>query len=338
MLTPRQQEILNLIINLYAQFEEPIGSKTLLRESYLKVSPATIRNDMVVLERLGYLMKAHTSSGRIPSKDGYRYHVKAIIEHEDKELPMLEDDTNFDELTNAKHYSPLQLTQLFANILVSITGHTAVVLGQDMESHYFEEFKLVPIDRSRYIAILMTDKGNIESENIDLKVSLLKEDIPKVVAMINDELQGVVLEDAYQRMKFGIPLVTQRITGYQLDFSPLIEKAMHHIKGHRYYVSGKSNLFDLVDGQTSKDSIKYLFELVDGSREMYQLLEDQQQGIGIKFGYEFLSDSVANINLITGSFVNENQKIVLGLLGPMTMSYEKIIALLEMMISKLSNQ
>ncbi|TLQ49574.1 heat-inducible transcription repressor HrcA [Ruoffia tabacinasalis] len=338
MLTPRQQEVLNLIIQLYGQFEEPIGSKTLLRESYLKVSPATIRNDMVVLEQQGLLMKPHTSSGRIPSIDGYRYYIDGIIHQEDKELPFLDDDANFEELTQAKHYSPLQLTQLCADILVSLTGFTAVVLGQNKESHYFEEFKLVPIDRTRYISILMTDKGNIESEQIELKVSLSKDDITKSVEMINDELKGVVLEDTYQRMKLGIPLLTQRLTGYQLDFSPLIEKSMHHIKGHRYYISGKSNLFDLIDGQTSREALKHLFELIDGSREMYHLLEEQEEGINIMFGYEFLADSLANINLLTGSFVNENQKIILGLLGPTTMSYEKVIALLEVMINKLSIQ
>lgn len=338
MLTPRQQEVLNLIVQLYGQFEEPIGSKTLLRESYLKVSPATIRNDMVVLEQQGYLIKAHTSSGRIPSQDGYRYYIEGVIQQEDKELPLLDDEANFEELTQAKLYDTLQLTQLCADILVSITGYTAVVLGQDTESYYFEEFKLVPINRTRYIAIIMTDKGNVESEQIDLNVTLSKEDIQKLVAMINDELKGVVLEDAYQRMKLGIPLLTQRITGYQLDFSPLIEKAMHHIKGHRYYISGKSNIFELINGQTSKEALKHLFELLDGSREMYQLLEDQGEGIHIKFGYEFLADSVANINLLTGSFVNESQKIILGLLGPSTMSYEKVIALLEMMIKKLSIQ
>lgn len=337
MLTPRQQEILNLIIQLYGRFEEPIGSKTLLNESYLKVSPATIRNDMVVLERLGLLIKPHTSSGRIPSQDGYRYYIEQIISQEDRDLTKIDENVNFKELLQARNYSPLKLTQLSADILVSLTGFTAVVLGQDLESHYFEEFKLVALDSTRYISIIMTDRGNIESEHINLGIALSQDDITNVCRMINGELNGVELEDAYQRMKLVIPLLTQRITGYQLDFSSLVEKSMHHIKGHHYYISGKSNVFELIEGPTEKDALKHLFELLDGSIEMYKLLEQQPSGIGIKFGHEFLQQSVSNINLVTGSFMKDNQKFILGLLGPSTMAYEKVIALLELLVGKLSN-
>ena len=326
MLTPRQQEILNLIIQLYGRFEEPIGSKTLLNESYLKVSPATVRNDMVVLERLGLLMKPHTSSGRIPSQDGYRYYIEQVIHQEERDLTMIDENVTFRELLQARNYSPLKLTQLSADILVSLTGFTAMVLGQDLEAHFFDEFKLVAVDSTRYISIIMTDKGNIESEHINLNVSLSQDDLNKISQMINQELHGVELEDAYQRMKLGIPLLTQKIIGYQLDFSPLVEKAMHHIKGHHYYISGKSNVFDLIDGPTEKDALKHLFELLDGSKEMYKLLEQQPDGIGIKFGHEFLQNGVSNINLITGSFTKENQKFILGLLGPSTMAYVKVIA------------
>ncbi|XJS11720.1 heat-inducible transcriptional repressor HrcA [Aerococcaceae bacterium WGS1372] len=337
MLTPRQQEILNLIIQLYGRFEVPIGSKTLLNESYLKVSPATVRNDMVVLERLGLLMKPHTSSGRIPSQDGYRYYIEQVIHQEERDLTMIDENVNFKEILQARNYSPLKLTQLSADILVSLTGFTAIVLGQDLESHFFDEFKLVAIDSTRYISIIMTDKGNIESEHINLGLSLSQDDLDKVTQLINEELSGVELEDAYQRMKLGIPLLTQKIIGYQLDFSTLVEKAMNHIKGHHYYISGKSNAFELVDGPTDKKALKHLFELLDGSKEMYKILEQQPSGIGIKFGHEFLQPSVSNINLITGSFMKDNQKFILGLLGPSTMAYEKVIALLELLIGKLSN-
>lgn len=335
MLTPRQKEVLNLIVRLYGQLEEPIGSKTLLKESLLKVSPATIRNDMVVLERRGLLMKAHTSSGRIPSINGYRYYINRIIDNDD-EIKM--NDDSFEALSKARNYNPIQLAQLSADILVSLTGYTAVVLGQNQEPHRFAEFKLVAINNSRYISILLTDYGKVESEIIDLQVTLTREDIQRITKMVNEELNGAVLEDAYQRMKLSIPLLTQKITAYQLDFSSLIEKAMHNIKGHRYYVSGKSNLFNLLDSNTSKETIKELFELVDGSRELYQLLESRHKGIEVLFGNEFLSNDLNLINLVTGSYENQNQKMIIGLLGPSTMSYERIIPMMGLMVNNLSNK
>ena len=92
MLTARQQQILQLIVQLYGQYEEPIGSKTLLQKSLLDVSPATVRNDMLALERIGYLKKAHSSSGRIPSFDGYRYYVDRLIEDQ-AEIQMAKQDS-----------------------------------------------------------------------------------------------------------------------------------------------------------------------------------------------------------------------------------------------------
>ena len=79
-LTPRQQQILQLIVKLYGETEEPIGSRTLLQRSVLQVSPATVRNDMMALEQLGFLMKAHSSSGRIPSYEGYQFYIDQLIE------------------------------------------------------------------------------------------------------------------------------------------------------------------------------------------------------------------------------------------------------------------
>lgn len=336
MLTPRQQEVLYIIVELYGRFEEPVGSKTLLKESLLKVSPATIRNDMAALEDKGFLTKAHTSSGRIPSTDGYRYYIDYIIEQEENSMIDLEIES-FEALIQARNYSPLELARLSSDLLASLTGYTAMVLGQDQVPHRLEEFKLVPLNKTRYITLLMTDYGKIESDMFELNMPLSSEDITKAAAVVNEELKGVVLEDVYQRMKLSIPLQIQKVIGYQLDFSPVVEKAMHNIKGHRYFVSGKSNIFDLIDSNSSKETIKELFDLVDGSRAMYQLLEARTEKVEVIFGHEFLSDQLSQINLITGSYRNQNQRIIIGLLGPTTMAYERIIPMIDIMINKLSN-
>lgn len=336
LLTPRQQEILYLIVSLYGKLEEPVGSKTLLRESLMPISPATVRNEMVVLEKNGYLIKAHTSSGRIPSVEGYRYYVEHIIDqdyHED-----MIDDASFAQLINNKHYNPLQLAQLTADILVSLTGYTAVVLGQDQEAHHLAEFKLVMLNERRYLSIIITNFGKIESHVGEFKYEVSKDDLSKITTLINEELSGSLLEDAYQRLKLSIPLLTQRITGYQIDFSQVVEKAMLNIRGHQYYVSGKSNLLEFIELQDSKENIKEIFEIIDGSNTMYQLLEKRQAGINVIFGEDLPIPGLNKINLITGSYINQNQKITIGLFGPTVMSYEKILPMFDMMLKILRVQ
>lgn len=337
MLTPRQRKILYLIVQLYGEFEEPVGSKTLLKESLLNVSPATIRNDMVILEREGLLKKAHTSSGRIPSFDGYRYYVNRLIHHEEDMKVSGEDRDAFSELFRERQYDELELAQMCADILVSMTGYTSVVFGQSKETHRLKELKLVFLNDNSLIAILLTDKGKVESQLFQTNFTLTKDLLKRTAQIINDELMDLPLDEVSQRMKLTIPLLTQRIVSYQFDFSELIEKTMHHLKGHHYNIIGKNNLFDFVDAQSTAEELKQLFTLIDGSPRMYQLLEERQPGIEVLFGIDVTPNGFTNLSIVTGTFTIQHQQITIGLVGPTTMSYHRVIALMEKMIHELAN-
>lgn len=337
MLTPRQRQILYLIVQLYGEFEEPVGSKTLLKESLLNVSPATIRNDMVILEQQGLLKKAHTSSGRIPSFDGYRYYVNRLIHHEEDMKVSGEDRDAFKDLFRERQYNELELAKMSADILVSMTGYTSVVFGQSKESHRMKELKLVYLNDNNLIAILLTDKGNVESQLFQTKFTLTKDLLQRTAQIINDELVDLPLSDVYQRMKLTIPLLTQSIVSYQFDFSELVQKTMHHLKGHRYDIIGKNNLFDFIDAQSTAEELKQLFTLIDGSPRMYQLLEERRPGIEVLFGIDVTPKGFTNLSMVTGSFSIQHQQITIGLVGPTTMTYHRVIALMEKMIHELSN-
>lgn len=337
MLTPRQRQVLYLIVRLYSEFEEPVGSKTLLRESLLNVSPATIRNDMVVLEREGLLKKAHTSSGRIPSFSGYRYYVDRLIHHEDEMKVLEEDDHAIAELFHERQADDLQLAQMAADVLVSLTGYTAVVLGQSNDSHHLKEFKLVYLNEKNLIAIMITDGGRVETELFVMHYPVTKEMVAKASEIVNDELIGTSIEDVYHRLKLTIPLLTQRAISYQFDFSPLAEKTLHSLKGRQYHIGGKNNLFDFIEPQTNSEELKRLFTLVDGSASMYDMLENRGQGIEVLFGSDLKAYGIENLSMVTGKFQQKNQEYTLGLIGPTTMPYHQIIGLMEKMITELSN-
>lgn len=337
MLTPRQRQVLYLIVRLYSEFEEPVGSKTLLRESLLDVSPATIRNEMVVLESRGLLKKAHTSSGRIPSFSGYRYYVDRLIHHEDEMNVLKEDDHAIAELFHERQADDLQLAQMAADILVSLTGFTAVVLGQSNDSHHLKEFKLVYLNEKNLIAIMITDGGRVETQLFVTLHSVTKEMVSKTSEIINNELIGTSIEDVYHRLKLTIPLLTQRAVAHQFDFSPLAEKTLHSLKGRQYHIGGKNNLFDFIDPQTNSEELKRIFTMVDGSADMYEMLESRNQGIEVLFGADMSSYWIANLSMVTGKFKQKNQEFTLGLIGPTTMPYHRIIGLMEKIITELSN-
>lgn len=340
LLTQRQQQILNLIVQLYGEKEEPIGSNTLLQQSVLNVSPATVRNDMLLLEKLGFLQKAHTSSGRIPSKEGYRYYVQTLIGHPNS-LPewTSKDDLNaFSKLFLARHKDVLHKAKVAADTLVTLTGYTVFVLSQQTQTHLVEEFKLIHMSDYQVIAVLLTNKGIVESQMFEMTYATSKDIVAKISNIINDEIQGKSLEEALQKLKLTVPLMIQRIAAYQIDFSDLIQKTINHMKVERYYVSGKNNLFDYLDVQHSSQTFKEVFNLFDGAPEFIEFLERQQMGVQVTFGSDIMRGGLSKVSLVTNVCHIEHQKVLIGLLGPSIMPYERIIGLMELLTEQLSTQ
>ena len=336
MLTQRQKEVLQLIVELYSRLEEPIGSKTLLNESCLEVSPATIRNDMVVLEHQGFLKKAHSSSGRIPSNQAFRYYVDGfVLSHLVEEgMKEREDYRVIESLFEDYYYNPIQLGQLALEMLVKMTGYTGFLLRQNNEIYHFDELKLIPLSKNKVIVMLVIDSGRVDNQLVNLPISLSKEEIDKVSQLINEELRGSSLEDAYQRLKLSIPLQIQRLIGYQLDFSDLIEQTLVQLKTHQYKVIGKLNIFDTIGHQLDINSMKHLFHLLDGSKELYDIIEKGQNGVNVSFGFEFAPETLPSISIVYTKYLFDNQKICLGLFGPSTMHYQRIISIMRQVTSK----
>ena len=337
MLTSRQEKVLALIIQQFNKTEEPVGSRSLLQNSDLNVSSATIRNDMATLEKAGYLKKLHTSSGRAPSMSGYRHYVQQLIQMKSEHLPLNIEVDIFEAIVNEKTEKPIQKAQLVSELVASITGYTTFVIGQNEEEHYFERFRLVRVDSDRYMGIIITRNGDVGNQLFEIQPTIEQETITTINDLINRELFGLTLSEAYQRLKLTIPLILQRHIGYQYDFSPLIEKAKIQLMGHDYFVSGKENLYQLIDHSMSPESISSLMSLVEGSSQSYRLIEKSLDGVDVQFGYDFSPNVLDNINLITGTYHQNNQRITLGVIGPVNMGYADVILLLDKAIEKLAD-
>lgn len=337
MLTARQHQILELIVRLYASLETPIGSKTLLNESYLGVSPATVRNEMLALEKNGFLLKTHTSSGRIPSYEGYRYYVDHLISDKNKLLAEMDfemDRKAVSELFRNSQKDSFKMAKLVSDLVTSLTGYSVLVFGQDREDHRIQEFKLVPLSDQQVMTILLSDQGHIENKLYRLPYPIALEELQNLTNILNSELVGVRLEDAYQRLKLTIPMILQRQLSLSLDFSSIVEKSIQQLKGARYFVSGKNNLFDSLDSRYTNLEIKHLMEMIDGSKTLFDLLDQRQEGIEVLFGQEFAPEGMRHLSLVTGTFSKELSKMTLAILGPSTMPFSRMIALMDQILKE----
>ena len=159
MLTPRKIEILKAIVEEFIATAEPVGSKTLLEKYNMPYSSATVRNEMQELEEMELLEKTHTSSGRIPSTQGYRYYVEHLmVQRKDDRLELA-----LREVFSDREMRVEEVIKRSCDILSQMTQLTAVVLGPEGSDQTLEHINLFPIDEHSAVAVFITSHGHTEN-------------------------------------------------------------------------------------------------------------------------------------------------------------------------------
>ena len=163
MISERQGLLLKLIVEDYIKTAKPISSKSLCE--IMNCSSATIRNEMVVLEDMGYLEKNHFASGRQPSENGYKYYVENLMTPKDLTgEDMLKLQTVF-------HNKSLVLSDAIEKsleLVAEITNYTSIVLGKSSSENKLKKVEIVPLEDGKILTMLITDKGYVEHKNLYL--------------------------------------------------------------------------------------------------------------------------------------------------------------------------
>lgn len=322
-LTSRQEQILALIVQLYSQSSEPVGSRTLLEKSPLKVSSATIRNDMVVLEQVGFLMKAHSSSGRIPSFDGYRFYIDRLIdrESENHQVAVLHDEV----LERLNSQDLFHFVSKCADHLANHLGLPVATMVTSDQQRRMKDFRLTLLSDYQLLASIITDHGDVESDLMELNYSLSQEMVGKLEQLIQSELIDLRLDEVFQRMKLTLPLRIQQLTGMQLNFAPLVEKAIQHYDTRFYYNAGKNYLFDMLDSSNPSNAVRLLFDLLDGNSSWFDFLDKVKSGINIELDFMAPPYHFNQLGVVSIKKQFLHQTMVIAIVGPSSMAYQKIV-------------
>ena len=175
VLTSRQERILELIVLEYVKTVNPVGSKHICDE--LNCSSATVRSEMSTLEEYGFLEKTHTSSGRVPSEKGYRYYVDNLMKP--KELNS-DDMMNLQIIFNNNKLALNDCIRKSLEIISDITDYTTVVLGNKSSDNYLKKVEALPIEDSKMLTIVITDKGVVQH-----KILYLPKDVSTICPLSN---------------------------------------------------------------------------------------------------------------------------------------------------------
>ena len=243
MLTDRQLLILQSIIQLYTETLEPVGSKKLMQQTGLAVSSATIRNEMMKLEEMGYLEKNHSSSGRVPSNQGYRYYLDNILPVQNSPVSL----TIRNQIRETFQQSTMEIQDVFkvsADILSTLTNYTTISIGPEVRSATLSGFRLVRLGLNQVMAILVMNNGLVENKVYSIPSAIDDSDLDKVVRIINEELIGLPLETVLQRLKTDLPALMNRYMNSQIQIVKVIQDMMNQFEQDRLHVAGRRYLLN----------------------------------------------------------------------------------------------
>lgn len=321
MITPRQEELLKLIVEDYIKTVTPVSSKAL--EDIMKCSSATIRNEMAALEREGLLEKTHISSGRVPSDLGYRYYVDNLMKPE--------------ELTGK---DVLKLQKIFKNnslvlsdaitksmeIVSELTHYTTVVLGSSSADNKVAKVEALPISDNKLLAIIITDKGHVENRPIVISEAINRSEIKKTVDVINKFIVGVPLPEVPEVLEFEVkPAIASYTSQYEALYQAFYNAFNDFSSKMNVKVSGTGNL--LMEPEfNDADKIRELLNKFDNPN-LIKSIKTDEEGIQIYIGSENLLDD--DISIIKTSYYKDGEEGTIALIGPKRMEYGKAEALLN---------
>ena len=192
MLDERKLTVLRAIVEDYVSTTEPVGSKTLVDRHHFGVSPATLRNDMAVLEEQGFIAQPHTSAGRIPTEKGYRLFVDRLSNVK----PLSGAERRAIESFLAGAYSLDDVVMRTVRLLVQLTRQVAVVQYPSLTRSSIRHIELVPLAPTKLLLVLITDTGREEQCTVDLPDPWDDASVSDVRAVVNACLGGHKLADA----------------------------------------------------------------------------------------------------------------------------------------------
>lgn len=334
MLTDRQLLILQVIIDDFIQSAQPVGSRSLSKKDGISFSSATIRNEMADLEELGFIEKTHSSSGRVPSEKGYRYYVDHLLSPQSVSK---KDKEEIKSIFAERIYELEKVVQKSAQILSDLTNYTSIVLGPEVNENKVKKLQIIPINRDTAVAIIITDTGHVENRTITFPGSIDPSEIEKMVNILNERLSGVPLIELNDKIyKEVATILKSHIKNYD-SLLNVITGTFNLQTSEKVYFGGKTNMLSQPEFNDIK-KIRSLLTMIEQEKEFYELLRTNQTGIRIKIGRENRVSAMENCSLITATYtIGTEQLGSIAILGPTRMEYSRVVSLLNLLSTDMSN-
>ena len=336
-LDERKREILNALIENYLETGEPVGSRTISKSSDLSLSSATIRNEMADLEEMGLIVQPHTSAGRIPTDEGYRFYVESLLNNHEievnkKERQIKAKQEEIDDLKKMLNANGQvdDVMQNLAGMLAEDTNYAAVVMSSVGDRNRIKFIQLSKLEENKVLVVVVLEGNYIRNKVFLLENDITNEAISNLNLMINTSIAGLTTKELEQKIQLLGESNNSRDKILCQMYSIIID-TIHNTDGIHMFTSGTTNIFRYPELSVS-DTARELMTTFEKKHALSDFINNNSDstGINVYIGKETSIEAMKDCSIITTTCdLSNGVKGTIGIIGPKRMDYEKVLETLN---------
>ncbi len=328
MLDERKTAILRAVVQEYVETAQPVGSTHVADAPGVRVSSATVRNDMAVLEQEGYLVQPHTSAGRVPTDKGYRFFVDHLAQ------PGRLDSVGRAQIGDFFSHAHGALEQMLhdtSRLLASLTNYTSMIVGPTPEAAVVRSIQIVGLSARVALVVVVMSSGSVENHTLELTDDVSDARLASATSHLQTALIGKQLR-----------LVAELRPMQDPKSDELAKSALEAIRsgasgGEAVYVGGTASMASAFD---AVDIVRSVLQTLEQQYVVVTLLRDVlDRGLSVAIGGEHGVEPLSACSVVVAPVTIEGENVgTVGVLGPTRMNYPQALAAVEVVSDRLGRR
>ena len=325
-LSERKKQILKAIVEAHISGGEPVGSKYIVENKQLACSSATIRNEMSELEELGFLEKPHTSSGRVPSEQGYRFYVDSLLQHY---AMTASEVAQINQILKVKMSELDGILEKASKLASNLTNYTGFAVRPKYSSVTVSKFEAIEIDEDNLLLVMITSTGSVKTHRLHVDGGCNRESLGLLTRVLNENLVGLGSEE------ITLPILV-KLENEMGEFAHLINPVikviydtMNEADDGDLRISGLNRLLQYPEFSDA-ERFGQLLSALESKEDIVNLVSSGKDDVNVIIGSECEYKVMDNSSVIYKPIKKNGRTVgAIGVIGPLRMDYAKVLATIE---------